>query len=96
MWLDADATRLSQVVGNLLNNSAKYTPEGGRIEVAARKVEGDAVIEVSDTGIGIPKEKLTEGSISSLNSNTGFSTRKEGSESALLLSNSSSTSTEER
>ena len=60
LWLDADATRLSQVVGNLLNNSAKYTPEGGRIEVAARKVEGDAVIEVSDTGIGIPEEKLTE------------------------------------
>ena len=67
LWLDADATRLSQVVGNLLNNSAKYTPEGGRIEVAARKVEGDAVIEVSDTGIGIPEEKLT-GRVPSLRS----------------------------
>ena len=36
MIVDADVTRLSQIVANLLNNAAKYTPEGGRIEVAAQ------------------------------------------------------------
>lgn len=54
LWLNADLTRLSQIVGNLLNNAAKYTPSGGRIDLAVR-TEGDvAVIEVSDSGIGIP------------------------------------------
>jgi signal transduction histidine kinase len=56
VWLDGDITRLSQVVGNLLNNAAKYTPEGGRIWLSVH-AEGDAaVIEVSDNGIGIPPE----------------------------------------
>jgi signal transduction histidine kinase len=56
LWIDADPTRLSQIVGNLLNNAAKYTPEGGRIVVSAR-AEGDAVvIEVADDGIGIPED----------------------------------------
>lgn len=60
LWIDADSTRLSQVVGNLLTNAAKYTPDGGRIGVAAR-VEGDLVaIEVSDNGVGIPVEKQSE------------------------------------
>ena len=60
LWLDADFTRLSQVVGNLLNNAAKYTPDGGRIGISARP-EGDfAVIRVSDNGIGIPAEKQSE------------------------------------
>jgi len=53
-WLDADPTRVSQVVSNLLNNAAKYTPEGGRIGLAARSVYGFVEIEVSDNGIGIP------------------------------------------
>jgi signal transduction histidine kinase len=53
VWLDADFTRLSQVVSNVLNNAAKYTPEGGRIALSAR-IEGTFVeIEVSDNGIGI-------------------------------------------
>jgi len=55
-WLDADPTRLAQVVSNLLNNAAKYTPAGGRIELAARVVDGFAEIDVSDNGIGIPDE----------------------------------------
>jgi signal transduction histidine kinase len=60
LWLEADLTRLSQVVGNLLHNAAKYTPEGGRIAVSVR-AEGDAaVIEVSDNGIGIPGEMQTK------------------------------------
>lgn len=55
-WLDADPTRIAQVVSNLLNNAAKYTPEGGQIRLAARVVDGFAEIEVSDNGIGIPAD----------------------------------------
>ena len=56
IWLDADHTRLAQVVTNLLNNAAKYTPSGGTITLSARSVEGMAEIRVSDTGVGIPPE----------------------------------------
>jgi signal transduction histidine kinase len=53
VWLNADFTRLSQVVSNLLNNAAKYTSQGGRIRLSAR-IDGSFVeIEVSDNGIGI-------------------------------------------
>ncbi len=58
--LDADLTRLAQVVGNLLNNASKYTPAGGLIEVSAFKQGTDAVIEVKDNGIGIPQAQLCE------------------------------------
>jgi signal transduction histidine kinase len=54
IWLDADLTRLAQLVGNLLNNAAKYTPPGGRIGVRLRVEAEEAVIAISDTGIGIP------------------------------------------
>jgi signal transduction histidine kinase len=56
VWLDGDLTRLSQVVGNLLNNAAKYTPKGGRIGLSVHAEANAAVIEVSDNGIGIPFE----------------------------------------
>lgn len=55
-WLEADPARLAQVVGNLLNNAARYTPTGGRIRLSARTVDGFAEIEVEDNGIGIPPE----------------------------------------
>ncbi len=58
VWLDADLTRLSQVVSNLLNNAAKYTPEGGRIVLSARRDRGEVLITVSDNGIGIPSDML--------------------------------------
>jgi signal transduction histidine kinase len=58
LHLEADPTRMSQVLSNLLNNAAKYTPEGGRIELVARRENADAVIEVRDNGIGIPTEML--------------------------------------
>lgn len=52
--LDADLTRLSQVFSNLLTNSAKYTPRGGRIWLSARRTPGEVVVSIRDTGIGIP------------------------------------------
>jgi CheY-like chemotaxis protein len=58
MTVHADATRLAQVVGNLLSNAAKYTVEGGSIVLEARRAQGRARIAVRDTGIGIPAEAL--------------------------------------
>jgi signal transduction histidine kinase/ActR/RegA family two-component response regulator len=58
--VEGDAVRLSQVLGNLLSNAAKYTPQGGRITVSARREGMEAVIAVSDTGIGIAAESLPD------------------------------------
>jgi signal transduction histidine kinase/ActR/RegA family two-component response regulator len=58
IWMHADAARLAQVVTNLLNNSAKYTPRGGEIALEAGTEGGEAVIRVRDNGIGIPAEAL--------------------------------------
>jgi signal transduction histidine kinase len=57
--LHADPTRIAQVMSNLMNNAAKYTRPGGRIWLTAREDDGEAVIAVRDTGIGIPAEMLT-------------------------------------
>jgi CheY-like chemotaxis protein/nitrogen-specific signal transduction histidine kinase len=51
-----DRTRMTQVIGNLLQNAAKFTPAGGKAEVALRAVEGHAELRVSDTGAGISPE----------------------------------------
>ena len=56
IWLDADHTRLAQVVSNLLNNAAKYTPDGGTVTLSAVADGPMAVIRVADTGVGIPPE----------------------------------------
>jgi len=56
--LDADATRLSQVFSNLINNAAKYTPRGGRITIEAALQGGALEVRVSDTGVGIPPDML--------------------------------------
>ncbi|MBI5544148.1 MAG: response regulator, partial [Deltaproteobacteria bacterium] len=58
IWVQGDPTRLAQVVGNLLNNAAKYTPKGGRVTISLGSAEGQAVLEVADTGIGIGPEAL--------------------------------------
>lgn len=58
LWLDADLTRISQVLSNLLNNAAKYTPENGRIDLVVRSEDGDVVIAITDNGLGIPREML--------------------------------------
>jgi signal transduction histidine kinase len=56
--LEADPTRLEQVFWNLLNNAAKYTEPGGRIDLTAEQEAGEVVIRVRDTGIGIDPEML--------------------------------------
>ena len=56
--LDADLTRLAQVLGNLLTNSAKYTAKGGRIWLRAEVTGRELVVSVRDNGIGIPAEAL--------------------------------------
>nr|HET7859506.1 ATP-binding protein [Caldimonas sp.] len=56
--VDADAVRLSQVFANLLNNAARYTPEGGTIEVRAERCGDACVVVVADDGIGIEAELL--------------------------------------
>ncbi|MGH9868689.1 MAG: ATP-binding protein [Candidatus Polarisedimenticolia bacterium] len=56
--LNADLTRMAQVVANLLNNAAKYTPERGRIWLTSESLAGEVILRVRDTGIGIPPETL--------------------------------------
>ena len=58
LHVNGDAVRLSQVFANLLNNAAKYTPDGGVITLGAEVANDDVVITVEDTGIGIPTEML--------------------------------------
>jgi PAS domain S-box-containing protein len=53
VMVDGDATRLAQLLGNLLQNAAKFTPRGGRVSVSVVREEGGAVVRVRDTGAGI-------------------------------------------
>ncbi|MET0981053.1 MAG: HAMP domain-containing sensor histidine kinase, partial [Telluria sp.] len=54
----ADATRLFQVIANLLANACKYTPDGGEIGLTLRVEDAEAVVQVRDSGIGIPGHAL--------------------------------------
>jgi two-component system CheB/CheR fusion protein len=58
IWLHADPTRLVQIVTNLLGNSAKFTPEGGTVELSVETRGEQAVLRVRDSGIGIPPELI--------------------------------------
>jgi len=58
VMVDGDHTRLVQVVANLLNNAAKYTPEGGRIDVDLETMDGQAYLAVRDNGNGIGPDLL--------------------------------------
>src|SRR5258705_1948278 len=60
LHVEGDAVRLAQVVANLLNNAAKFTPPKGRIELSARTEQGVVVLRVADNGIGIAREHLQE------------------------------------
>jgi heavy metal sensor kinase len=56
--VNGDRVRLREVVVNLLDNAIKYTPEGGAVHLRVRSAGGRALLEVADTGIGIPGEAL--------------------------------------
>jgi signal transduction histidine kinase len=56
VWIDADAIRIDQVVGNLVVNAVKYSPPGSQIRVSVRREGNEAVLRVADEGIGIPPE----------------------------------------
>lgn len=58
VYLNADPARLTQVVGNLLNNAYKFTRPGGQIRLTAEYEDGQAVIRVQDNGIGIAEDQL--------------------------------------
>ncbi len=58
VWLDADPVRLAQVIGNLLNNASKYTPQGGWIELMVERQDDQVLIRVRDNGIGITPQLL--------------------------------------
>ena len=58
--IDADPNRLVQVVSNLLANAAKYTPKSGAITLEAMLRDGEAVVEVSDNGIGMKAEEIEQ------------------------------------
>ncbi len=56
--VDADSVRLEQMIGNVLNNAVKFTPNGGAVRVALAVEDGEAVLRVADTGVGIAPEHL--------------------------------------
>ena len=58
IYVDADLTRLTQVFSNLLNNAAKFTERGGRVRLAVQLIGAEAVVSVTDNGIGIPTHML--------------------------------------
>jgi signal transduction histidine kinase/ActR/RegA family two-component response regulator len=58
LWVEGDATRLAQVLTNIVSNAIKYTPPGGRIRVALHADGGDAVLSVEDNGFGISPSLL--------------------------------------
>jgi signal transduction histidine kinase len=57
LFVHGDPDRLAQVVGNLLTNAIKYSPDGGRVEVTAALIRTDAWVWVRDSGLGIPRDQ---------------------------------------
>jgi two-component system CheB/CheR fusion protein len=60
VMVEGDDVRLTQVLSNLLNNAAKFTPAGGEIEIRVARDDGQALVEVIDNGIGIEAHRLEE------------------------------------
>jgi signal transduction histidine kinase len=59
IWLDADPTRLQQVLVNLLVNAARYTDPGGTIDLMVEESDGKVLLHVKDSGIGMTPDSLT-------------------------------------
>jgi signal transduction histidine kinase len=57
LQLQGDPARLAQVLDNLVSNALKFTPSGGRVEVSLEAADGVAVVEVSDTGVGLAEDE---------------------------------------
>jgi len=57
-FIHADKDRIRQVMANLVHNAIKFTPAGGRITITTQVLEGSVLVDIADTGIGIPKEDL--------------------------------------
>ena len=60
VWVQADATRIEQIIYNLLTNALKYTPDGGHIKVSVRRDGDMGVLEVSDSGVGLTEPLLSK------------------------------------
>ncbi len=60
VWVDADPTRLAQIISNLLTNAAKYTDKGGRLSLTVQPNGKEVAIHVRDTGMGIAPEMLSK------------------------------------
>jgi len=58
VWVEADETRGQQILENLVGNALKYTPAGGRVTIRVAEEDGQAVLEISDTGAGLPSALL--------------------------------------
>jgi PAS domain S-box-containing protein len=58
VWINADETRIEQIVTNLIANATKFTPAGGQIDVAVSVDGGDALLRITDGGVGIEPELL--------------------------------------
>ncbi len=56
LYANIDPQRLSQAVGNLLSNAVKFSPDQGRVEVSLKQADGNALIEVTDFGKGVPED----------------------------------------
>jgi signal transduction histidine kinase/ActR/RegA family two-component response regulator len=59
VWAHVDETRFEQIVTNLVGNALKFTPEGGTVDVTLRAADGEAVLRVRDSGVGIDPEMLS-------------------------------------
>jgi heavy metal sensor kinase len=58
VFVNVDAVRMRQVLGNLLDNAIKYTPSGGRVDITTHRTEEGEIVSVKDTGIGIPSGEM--------------------------------------
>ena len=59
VWVDADRTRIEQIVSNLLDNALKFTPSGGKVSLTLRQAGAEALLQVTDEGQGLTSEAIS-------------------------------------